>query len=172
MSTKEDKKPEFAKRDLLRFNEGLISCGNLKGVDFAYNVAKNKRAIADEVESIKDSVKPTEEFTKYDEKRGELAKELSDKDEHGNPKTHLDGAGTQQYSLTDNKPKFDKKLEALKKEYKEAVEARDKQLEEFEELLKKETSAFGSLKKIDFDDLPKEITSAQLDSIFEMINEK
>lgn len=149
------------KRELLDFNNALKSVSELKGVKFAYAVAKNTKVIKNEVEAILDAQKSSKEFQEYDNERIELCKLMAVKDESGKPKV------TQNNFDIEDKEAFDKEFNKLKKKYKEAIEDRDKQLEEFNKLLEEEVKI--KLHKVKVEELPSDITPKQLNSIFEMV---
>lgn len=144
--------------------QGINAVGSLKGLKFAYAIAKNKKAVTSEVEILQESIKPSEGFAKYDKERMELCKELADKDDKGNPKM-----ANNEFVIVANKEDFDIRVKALRERNKDVIDERDKQLKEFNELLKAE-SDFKPF-KIDFEDVPQDITADAMSKIAELINE-
>ncbi len=149
--------------DLMRLMDGFDSVNNLEGVKFAYAVSKNRRLVINEIETLQDCIKPAEKYTEYDKKRMELCEKYSEKNDNDEPITE-----NGQYKITD-RVEFDKSIDELKKSYNGEIESRVKQLDEYKELLNKETVL--ELHKISLGDLPKDITSGQLNSIYEIIKE-
>ena len=145
--------------------QALEAAGDLRGVKFSYAVAKNLSKINKEVELIQEAIKPSTEYAAYDTKRIELAKEHAKKDENDKPLMTKRG---KEFDIEDL-PKFEKALEKLKKEHQPAVDARIKQLEEFDKLLLEESKV--EIHKVKLEDVPEDITSKQMTSLFEMIDD-
>lgn len=149
-------------KELLELYEFLHKI-NLKGVKFSYAIAKNIALIKPEVESLQKSIDMTEEYKEFDAKRIELAKKHAKKDKNGEPlvvdKNYVPG----------NEAELEKEFAVLKEENKELVEARKKQMDEFNELLDKQNDV--KLYKINIKDIPEEISSQQMTQIFQLIEE-
>ena len=130
--------------------------GKLKGTKFNYAMSKNTRLLKNEVQSIQEA--EDKEFGEFENERIELVKECAKKDEKGNPVIE-----NNQYQI-ENVEDFQTKFEALqeKHEYKAKREAFDKFMAEEVEV---------DLHTILLDNLPEEITKAQSDSIFDLIEE-
>lgn len=132
-------------------------------VKFKYALAKNRKALLNELEVLNEVSNPSAEFIAYDIERIELAKKMADKDEKGNAK--IEGNA---YVFTDQK-EFDKELTKLRLKHKKVLEARDKQIKEFIDLLDKD-SDFTPF-KIKLENTPKEVSAAQLSGIIDLIQE-
>ncbi len=155
--------------ELVQLYNTLHSVGDLKGVKFAYAVSKNIHKIKPHIESLQESVKPTEEFQKYDKERAELAEKHAKKNKEGKPitNTNLDN-NTQSYEI-ENEEKFQKELEKLQKKYKGALDERESQIEKYKELLQEEADV--ELYTIKVKDLPEDITPEKLTNLFFIIDE-
>lgn len=149
------------KKELLEFNNALKSVSDLKGVKFAYAVTKNKNNIKNEVEAIVEAQNQSDEYKEYEKERIALCEEMAIKDENGKPKINKFN-----YEIEDEKA-FEVKFDELKEKHKEAIEKREKQLEDFELLL--EEAAEVKIHKVKIEDLPNDITPKQLEGIFEML---
>lgn len=136
---------------------------NLKGVKFNYSVSKNIELLKKEINSFKESTKPSEEFAKYEKERTNLCVKHAEKDGKGKPIIE-----NNEYKIT-NIEEFEKEIAELKEKNKEAIEARQAQLKEFEEFLTKENTI--TLFKIKVADIPADITTKQLTSIISLIEE-
>jgi hypothetical protein len=158
---------KFTRQQLMDFQKGLNNVGNLQGAKFAYAVARNLAKIKTEIESIQKAFEAPEAYIEYDKARAELAKTNAVKDEKGNPRIEIE-MGQQKYVIADQ-AKFDKELEELRAKHQPAVEARDRQVKEFEELLKGEVEI--DLYTINPVLLPDTISGAQTDGIMPMIEE-
>lgn len=153
------------KKELLEFNQGLHSVANLKGVKFSYAVARNMKTAEKEIEAINKSLEPYEGYKEFEDKRLELCKEFAKK-EMGNPVIKND-----KYIIDeDRKELFDENVEGLKKIYKESIDERKKQVDEFNKMLDEdEVNIF--IHKVDFEELPKDLTPNQMLLIMPMIAE-
>jgi len=152
---------KFKKKDLLDLFENLQKLSKLKGVKFSYAMAKNAVIVEREIVAIKESLKPSDEFNKYEEERIELAKKHSEKDEKGKSKTTLDGK--REVFVMEDKIKFDKEFEKLKAKHKEVLDKRKKQIEEYNEFL--DTKADIEFFKIKLSEVPEDISVEQMQGI-------
>ena len=143
--------------------QNLQSIGDLKGVKFAYAVAKNSNILKREIDALNTAIKPLPGFEAYDTARVELAKKFAKKDEKGEPVIE-----DNQYVLED-KPAFDIGLAELRESFKETLEIRQTQLDEYKKLLAEEVGL--TLHKVKLDDVPKEITVDQMTALQEMIED-
>lgn len=158
------------KSEVLSLYKSLNQLGALSGVKFAYAVAKNINILKNEVESLDKALEPEEKFQEFEKERVALLEKHADKDEGGKPKKETSDNGSEQYVMGDNLKKFEKEFEVLKKDHKEAVDARDKQIDEYTKLL--ETDAEVTLHKLKMEDIPESITTRQLAGIYDIIEEK
>jgi len=106
----------------------------------------------------------------FEEKRIELCKEHAKKDDKGEPAiVPVEGKpGQGQYDIIDQDA-FDKALEALRDEYKETLDERQKQVDKLNEFLNEE--AERDLWAIRLDDLPDQITAELLAPFEKVITE-
>lgn len=155
---------KLAKSEVLNLNQQLEAMNNLRGVRFSYFVAKNINKLKSEVEAMQKAAQSSQEFLEFDIQRAQLAEKHAEKDKDGKP--------IQLGNMYDirNKDKFNKEWEALKTKHKEVIKTRDKQVEEYNSMLKEE--AEYDLHKIDIADVPEEISAGQMKAIFDLVNEK
>ena len=151
----------MTKQKLVELYQNLKNLGELKGVKFAYGVAKNIGIIQPEIEALQKAINPTEDFSLFEKERIELAKNHSKKDDKGNPIIE-----NNQFIMEDTE-KFSKEFEALKENHKEAIYKREKQTEDYNNLLKEEIEI--NLYKIKISDVPQDISAKQLEGIFGII---
>jgi len=154
------------KQNVLNLWNGLHAVSGLKGAKWAYAVAKNINNLKSEIEALQKSIAPSKEFSEYNNKRLALAQKHAIKKE-GKPQTVKIG-NTEEYLIKD-KNKFNKELKPLQKEYKKALDERDKQMKDFEEILKEEIKI--DLYMVDSDNIPEEITPAQVTAVMPVIRE-
>lgn len=150
--------------DLFRIRQGLEKLSDRKGVRFAYIVVKNKKILDDELEILRKSIEPSENFSEFEQKRVELCETHAKKDENG--QSILDGGNY----VIETKEVFDKEMTKLREEFKDTLDERIKQQEDYEKLLQQETDV--ELKKIKFEELPNDITASELEQIKELIEEE
>ena len=151
------------KAEMIQLYQALNKLGNLSGVKFAYAVSKNINLIEPEIKSLEKSLEASDEFKKFEEKRMALVEKFAKKNEKGE-KIVKDN----QYEI-DNQKEFDEEFENLKVENKEVYDARQKQIEEYNDLLQSESTV--ELHKINLSDVPSNITVAQMASISSLVEE-
>lgn len=153
------------RKDLYNLLAGFESVKDLKGVKFAYARAKNKKLILAELELLKDITKDPDEFIDYDKKRIELCKVYCKKDDEGNAIIK-----NNKYEGLKENTEFIKKLKELNEKFKEVIDKRKKQAEEYQKLLDEEIDF--EFYKIKLDNIPSDITGAQLEMIELILEEK
>jgi len=149
-------------RNLYEYLEALNSVSELKGVKFAFTVIKNKKKLEEELKNLEEAIKASEEFTSYENQRIQLCNVHSEKDDNGQPIIE-----NNRFKIIDLN-KFDEELNSLKANYLEIISDREKQINEYNQLLNEDCSLV--LSKLNFEDLPQEITTQQLETIDFMIN--
>ncbi len=155
----------MTKSESIALFNALNTLGKLKGVKFAYAVSRNVSALKTELESLEKASAASKEFEEFEKKRIEMVEKFSKKDKDG--KAEKKGNN---YIIEDGKqPELDKEFEALKSENQEVWDARLKQIEEYNELLKTDSSV--ALHKISLSDVPTDITVEQMHMITEMVEE-
>lgn len=157
----------MTRQQTIDLQAALKAVENLTGAKFCYAITKNIAMIQSEVQTLKTIVKYSEKFTEYDGKRAELAKSMAKKDEKGEPTVQVvNGQAT--YVLIDQK-EFDKKLEVLKSQYKEAITEQEAKFKDLQKLLEEESDL--KFHTIDQKDIPGNITAGQLSGIIKLIKE-
>lgn len=144
--------------------KSLLTLKGLSGVKLSYAIARNKAKIKSEIESLEESIKPTQEIIEYEKKRIELCELHADKDDKEKPIT-VDNV----YQGLDGNKAFEAQFKVLQEENKELLDVRQKQIDEYNSLLKEESKL--ELYKIDITEVPKEICNEQMDIILPIINE-
>ena len=157
------------KSESITLFRNLNTLGGLKGVKFSYAVAKNLNILKPELESLEKSMEASDSFKEYDAKRVVLVEKHANKDKDGKPKKE-EVNGVEQYVVEENKKAFEKDWESLKKEYKDALDARQKQTDEYTELLT--TKSEVVLHKIKLEDVPADINAQQMAGIVDLVDEK
>lgn len=159
------------KSDILLLNHALSQPSLLKltGAKFAYAVARNLQIIKPEVEALQKAQEPSEEFTKYDTARAELAKKHAEKDEKGEPKTKIDPATMRSSYVVEDMKALEEEVSKLKEEHKEAIEARETQVKEYNTMLEEEVSV--ELHKLNINELPSDISAKQMSEIISIIQD-
>lgn len=151
------------KRDLFTLLNGLRNVGNLRGTKFVYAVARNTRTVSAEVEDLQKALQPGDDFTAFEQKRTKLCIDCALKDATGNPA--MNGMSYKIDPALQNV--FDARIEELRAEHVEAIASREKQVTEFNAMLGEECTI--ELYKVAVDDVPDDITAAQLTAILDMV---
>ena len=159
----------MTKGQALSLYKNLNQLGNLGGVKFSYAIARNINLLKSEVESLDKVLQPHEEFMEFERARIALVEKHAERDEKGKPKKEFVNNGSEQYVIKEGEKKFEKEFEALKAKHKKAVEAREKQIEEYTKLLTTESDFKPYMVKLE--ELPKEINTRQTAGIYEIIQE-
>lgn len=149
--------------ELIPFWEALEEVQDLPGVKFAYARSKNKNKIESEIKSLQEAIKPSEDYAKFDKDRIELCEKHCDKDDKDKPVME-----NSRYVFK-NRKNFETAFNGLKKTYNDTLEAREKQIEEYNKLLE-EKSDF-EIHHVLLSDVPDGITGKQLEDVMEMIKE-
>jgi hypothetical protein len=150
------------RRDLYNYFQSLNNVGDLKGVKFAYTVIKNKKVIEEEIKLLEEVVKANPEFEKYEQERIQLCEVHSEQDGDGKALI-IDN----KYKIIDQ-IKFDKELLLLKDKYQESINERFSQIDDYNKMLDEDVEM--TIQKLNFDDLPVNITTDQLESLTFMVN--
>lgn len=154
-------------KDLYGLQRGLSMCGHLTGVKFAYAIAKNHRLVDTEIGILNDTIKPSEKFLEYDKKRADICEASAEKDENGKPKIQIKD-GSQEYVIAD-KEGFDNEINLLQEKYKDEIENRKKQAEEYKKLLEEESEI--KLHLINKELIPDDISVSAMELIMPIIDE-
>jgi actin-related protein len=150
------------KRDLYVSLQALNSVVELKGVKFAYTVLKNKRKIEEEIKLFEEVIKPNSAFEEYERKRITLCEIHSEKDTEGKPVIVGD-----KYKLVDV-DLFNNELDKLKTNYQEVIDERIGQINEYNVILDENIDI--NFEKLNFIDIPTNISAKELESIEFMVN--
>ncbi len=134
--------------DLFKLQQGLGKVKGLKGVTFAYAIAKNSKAVNDEIELLK---KPLE---KYNNELMKLVMANAIKDKDGKIKQEKGRVPIKDVG------KYNREVQELNGKYK-------KDLEDYEKLMNKESKV--PLHKIKQADLPEDITASQIEGIMDLV---
>ena len=150
---------------MFRLSQGIAKVGHLKGIKFAYGISKNRKIVDAEIENIQTSVAVSEGFAEFEKMRTDLCKEYAEKDEKGEFK-EIKG----EYVIpADKKEEFEIRLNAYREQHKEAIEEREKQVADFREFEKAESTV--EFYKIKLSDVPEDISAEELGGINELIEE-
>lgn len=149
-------------RNLYEYLEALNAVSELKGVKFAFTVIKNKKKLEEELKNLEEAIKASEEFTTYENQRIQLCNSHSELDDQGNPVIE-----DNRFKIIDT-VKFDEELNTLKEDYLQVISEREIQINEYNILLNEDCEL--TLTKLNFEDLPTDITTQQLEVIDFMIN--
>jgi len=174
----------MTKEEILILNEGLMEAGKHTCTDkdkrilvkFSYAVGKNINIIKNEVKALESAISPTPGFLQFNKEMLKLRRDMADRDPSNNP-VMQNGV----YVIVERAGEYEEKMAKLEEDHKFSIEGREKQVEDYKELLKEEVpfdSAQG-LKlhtyKVEFDaneeplNLPVEITGRTLAKLDKML---
>lgn len=164
---RELKSVKLTGEDLLKLNQGLEDSKKYKGRSFQYCVIRNKKHITDEVDTILEVLKPSDEILKYDKLRNDLSILYSKKDKNNNPVTESREGNTFLSLEEDKIEEFGIKLKELEEEHKSTLSDRETQIEENNKLLKSEVEI--NIFLITEEELPEDIDGLDLEKIEKML---
>jgi len=156
---------KIKRTEIIQMFNGLQKLGNLEGVKFSYAIVKTAKILSDEIYALKESIKSSDAFNEYERKRLELCNKYCSKDEAGKP-LMKDGY----FVGLDKNTDFIKEIETLKEKFKETLEARKKQEQEYAKMLDEEVDV--DIYQISLEDVPKNITVEQMAIIEKLIKEQ
>lgn len=166
---------ELTKEEVLELNDGIKALSKVKADPrFSYGVSKNKRIIRDEVESLEETIKPSDDFVEYEKERVKLVESLAKRDDKGSPRiirVPVVGKSGEQsfdtrYDVDENDPKFKSELKKLKSKYKDSIDTQKEKESTFEKMLKEKITL--DLYGIQLDLVP-DIEEGIFDKIFPII---
>jgi len=157
---------KLTKKQVIDLYQSLVSVGSLKGVQFAYAVAKNLSIIEPEIEAIRKANIPSDKFNEYDKKRIELAEKHSEK-VNGKAEKIMKN-GVEVYNVKDE-AKFVEELKKLQSEYEVAITEREAQMKDIDKLLEEEIELL--VHTVDIQHIPSDIQAKQMTDIFLMVDE-
>lgn len=141
--------------------ERLSSIKDLQGAKFTYNISKNIDIIEKEVKHITKAIESSEKHKEYDEKRVELCKEFSKKDENGEVVYITDpNTGSKEFDLDTTDKKWLKAIDKLKEDYSDTLKEREKQVEDYNALLKEDSTV--EFFTMSIDEIPEMISVEQM----------
>jgi len=139
-------------QEALNMMSAFQQVSNLPGLEFADAVARNRRTIQAEYEHFMGLIKPSGELTVYYKALEMLESELSKADDDG-------------------KIKCEGKIKALKDKNKKLIDDQQEKVDDLNNnLMAKKFKP--ELVKVEYKDVPKNITPAQYDGLFFMIEKK
>lgn len=150
------------RKDLYMYMDALSNVTELRGVKFAYTLIKNKKKIEEEIKILEEVVKASDDFSIYENERIRLCEIYCEKDDNGKP-VILEN----KYKIL-NVENFDNELNSLKEKHMSSILERERQINEYNKMLEEDIDI--NLSKIDFIDIPIDITTTQLESIEFMVN--
>ena len=118
---------------------------------FKFAIHRNLEYFDSEIKSINETRGNDANFEEYYQKRMALGRQLSDKDEKGEPILIYDN-GNELYKITEHRDEANKKITELNEEYKEVIDLQEEAMKEFNEVMKEETEV--DVCKISFEYLP------------------
>ena len=151
--------------DIFNILGGLTAevIGDLRGIKVNYAICKNRQMLDKEAESLRESVKASDEFVEYQTKCQKLYNSVS---------TEKEVSGEMRRVINDGKhDDYLKDLATLNDDYKGAIEKREIQVSEYNAFLQEDVAEHIKLHMIKKDDLPEDIKMEQLQAIIGFVEE-
>ncbi len=145
----------FKKKNLVNIEAAIRALldGKSKSKKLAYALVKNSKILESEVTAIKQAYDTeSESYKEYLGKLRDVYNKYGAKDANGNVKLTPTGF---ELAKEEDREAVTKDILSLEEDYKEALEARAKEMEEYQAMLESEIEV--DLQPIDFEDLPDEI---------------
>jgi polyribonucleotide nucleotidyltransferase len=152
-----------SRKEFINLYQMLGYLGELTGARFTYTISKNKEVLKNVVEEIQKTAEMHDNYREYEKERVELNEKYTKRDKDGNPEVK-----DKNYVIKD-KAKFDEEVEKLKEKHKEAIEEREQQRKDVEELANKEITL--DLKTIPLSIVPDKVTVDQMDVLSILIKD-
>jgi len=143
----------------------IESVKTIKDVKFAYALVKNKKRIKEEIELLKEATKVSDKLQEYEKKRIMLCKQYCEKDDNKKPIIKNNS-----YCGLDNNKNFNEEIKKLREEYKEELDNREKQIEDYNKLLEEKVEI--DFYKISLKNIPQDISAEQLEPLMILVNEE
>ena len=132
----------------------------LRGMKFAYALGKNLKTLASEIETFSSLITPSEEFKAFEEARKNQCETFCEKDENGEMVLIENNT---QYKIDVTSEEWIAAYKELEAEYKDAIDARNKQIEDYNTFLTSESDI--ELHMISIDDVPENISVEEFELI-------
>ena len=152
-----------SRKEFINLYQMLCYLGELTGARFTYTISKNKEILKNVVEEIQKKAEMHENYKEYEKERVELNEKHTKRDKDGNPVIK-----DKNYVIKD-KAKFDADVEKLKKKHKDAIEEREQQRKDVEDLANKEITL--DLKTIPLSIVPDKVTVDQMEVLSILIKD-
>jgi polyribonucleotide nucleotidyltransferase len=152
-----------SRKEFINLYQMLGYLGELTGARFTYTISKNKEILKNVVEEIQKKAEMHDNYREYEKERVELNEKYTKRDKDGNPEIK-----DKNYVIKD-KAKFDEEVEKLKEKHKDAIEEREQQRKDVEELANKEITL--DLKTIPLSIVPDKVTVDQMDVLSILIKD-
>ena len=155
---------ELLARTLVRFGQEKVHR------KLAYGIVRNKKLLETCIEALNTAKVLPDKYIEYEELRIKMCADFAEKDERGEPKTKFVPKQGNVFDITEEKmEEFEEKMKALRVEWKEAHEEKDKHEEEILSLLEEEVEF--DFYQIDIDFFPEEMSPADMEILMPLIKE-
>lgn len=155
---------KMKRAEVIGLFNGLQRLGGLEGLKCSYAIVKTGKKLKAEIDTLRESVKDSEAYKEFEKKRLELCQKYCFKDETGKP-LMKDGY----FVGLENNADFLQAGELLKEEFKEALEGKKKQEQEYIRMLEEEIEI--EIHQMELADVPKNITVEQMSILEKLIKE-
>jgi hypothetical protein len=141
---------------------GMARLANLIGVRFIFTIHANRERLREIAQPLEEGIKPSPDFKTFQQEYAKLRREYQDDTRPAPPdmEAPIDPARAEEYRI---------KAKALEEKNKDLLEQRQKQIEEFNELLQEKRDVI--FLAIPVSKIPREITAGQVQLIMPMLQD-
>lgn len=135
-----------------------VATKDIGSVKFRWGISRNVDIINRESEAIEKFRKPSDKFVEFERKREETVQKFAEMDETG--QYRVDDRFRQYIVAPEKRDDLEKALDPLREEFKDAIEDREEQLRDFNELLEEETEV--DFYRVDTDYIPEQLLAIEM----------
>jgi len=154
----------ITRAELLELWHGLPVLADLKGFKLGYAVARTKAKLRPVIGGFDKALKPDAAFQAFEEKRMKLCRKYAQKDPRGNFMSSSDS-----FVFGENQEAFDGEMAPLTAEFTEAIEARKRQIEDYNASLLESISV--EVYQITEADVPDDVSVRQVEVLIRLIQD-
>lgn len=151
------------KVEMIDLYNALVGITEKYNKNFTYAVTYAKKSIANEVESLLESIKPSDSYKEYENLRSGIVGKYSEKDSEGNPIVKNGGIKLSSDKINECK----KELSELDEKYSDVLEERQNDYKNFESVL--EQTIDVQLEMVDWEYVPDTMDQKLMDVLLPII---
>lgn len=159
----------MTKKEMTEIYERLAGLRDIRGTKINYAIARNLDMMEREIALLRKSMEMSDDVKAYDKQRIAICEAHCEKDAEGKPVMIVQGNGQSKYSGLDESGEFKSEIEALQRDYADALAQRKEQLDGFDALLSEESDIVTYKAKLS--DLPGDLATDQVAALMPIVEE-